>query len=543
MFDKRLLLLLALGSAEARAQRFYPDDPIREDRDRLPIARPGDIELSPTYDVLWSTFAAPELEDPVPRASNVNTLGEVPDSSWFTNRIGIRDMTPQEVARGPATVGPPQLDRPLTIVAAKKSGISPGFTVRDARGHIYFLKFDPREYPNLSTGADVVSKSFFHAIGYNVPEAYLVTLRADSLRIDPGAEVSLPKGRTAAMEPSDVEIILRDAARSPDGEVRAVASLRLPGEAIGPFQFHGSRPDDANDIFPHQHRRELRGYRVFCAWLNHDDSRAINTLDTYEGIGPEGGLVKHYLIDFGSTLGSGSDAERRIAPQSPRAGNEYLIDLAAARRAAASFGILDRPWRDIRYPFSAAEIGRIEAEAFDPDAWKPEYPNPAFDRMLPDDALWAAKIVARFTDDHIRATVAEGGYRSEAAERYLGDTLIRRRDKIVATYFRRLAPLDAFAVQAGGLVFRNLGEPWGIARARGYEITWLVFDNETTKTREIGEAAVFETPSLDLPESDADYLLARIRTLSDEPGWAQQVEVYLRRAPDGYEVVGVDREL
>ena len=36
-------------------------------------------------------------------ARNVNTLGEVPDSSWFTNRIGRRPMTIEEIVRGPNT--------------------------------------------------------------------------------------------------------------------------------------------------------------------------------------------------------------------------------------------------------------------------------------------------------------------------------------------------------------------------------------------------------------------------------------------------------
>ena len=77
-------------------------------------------------------------------------------------------------------------------------------------------------------------------------------------------------------------------------------------------------PTIPNDIFPHEHRRELRGMRVFAAWLNHDDSRAINSLDVLVGQ-PGRRHVRHYLIDFGSTLGSGS-----VSAQKPRAGWEYM---------------------------------------------------------------------------------------------------------------------------------------------------------------------------------------------------------------------------
>ena len=40
------------------------------------------------------------------RAMNVNTLDEVPDSSWFTNRIGRREIPLDELVRGPDR-GPP----------------------------------------------------------------------------------------------------------------------------------------------------------------------------------------------------------------------------------------------------------------------------------------------------------------------------------------------------------------------------------------------------------------------------------------------------
>jgi hypothetical protein len=63
-----------------------------------------------------------------------------------------------------------------------------------------------------------------------------------------------------------------------DETVRVLASRYVPGQYVGEFQHHDTRPDDPNDIFPHEKRRELRGYRVFAAWLNHDDSRSLNGL-------------------------------------------------------------------------------------------------------------------------------------------------------------------------------------------------------------------------------------------------------------------------
>ncbi|HEY7820847.1 MAG TPA: hypothetical protein VIG29_21660, partial [Vicinamibacteria bacterium] len=146
-----LPFLLALASA-SQGPKFYPDDPILVDHDDLPIEKPGEIELSPTYDLLQNTFAPLDPEAEIPRAMNVNTLGEVPDSSWFQNRIGVREMSLSELAQGPFGTGRPKL--PLTVIAGKATGITPGFTVRDAAGNTYFVKFDPELHPNLSTAAD-----------------------------------------------------------------------------------------------------------------------------------------------------------------------------------------------------------------------------------------------------------------------------------------------------------------------------------------------------------------------------------------------------
>ena len=45
-------------------------------------------------------------------AANVNALDEVPNSSWFTNRIGLGPLSPAELAAGPAHGRPELLDGP-----------------------------------------------------------------------------------------------------------------------------------------------------------------------------------------------------------------------------------------------------------------------------------------------------------------------------------------------------------------------------------------------------------------------------------------------
>jgi hypothetical protein len=53
--------------------------------------------------------------------------------------------------------------------------------------------------------------------------------------------------------------------------------------------------------------------------------------------------VKHYLIDFGATLGSGS-----THPHSPFAGHEHQFDTPAVGQALITLGLLGKPWDEAR---------------------------------------------------------------------------------------------------------------------------------------------------------------------------------------------------
>ena len=189
------------------------------------------------------------------------------------------------------------------MIAAKNDGVTPGFTVRDPAGQVWFIKFDPPGYPAMATGTEVVVTKLFWALGYNVPENYIANVRPEQLTIDGTARMTPPSGRQRRMESGDIRAVLRKAHREPDGSYRIVASKALEGRPVGGFRFYGVRSDDPNDLVAHEHRRELRAYGTFAAWVNHVDSKSINTLDTLiEQDGKK--IVRHHLIDFGSTIGS-----------------------------------------------------------------------------------------------------------------------------------------------------------------------------------------------------------------------------------------------
>ena len=56
----------------------------------MDASKAGPIEDSNGYDFVVNTLGHPGERRDV-RALNVNTVDEVPDSSWFTNRIGRKD--------------------------------------------------------------------------------------------------------------------------------------------------------------------------------------------------------------------------------------------------------------------------------------------------------------------------------------------------------------------------------------------------------------------------------------------------------------------
>ena len=231
-------------------------------------------------------------------------------------------VTVDELVKGPgAGIGP--APGGWTVIAAKNDGVMPGFTVRDSAGQVWFIKFDPPGHPAMATGTEVVVARLFWALGYHVPETHLATLRPEELTIDEHGAHHSPSGKRRPFKESDIRLLLRRAHREADGSYRVVASKALEGRPIGGFRFYGTRSDDPNDVIPHEHRRELRGYGTFSAWLNHVDSKSINTLDTVvEQNGKQ--VVRHHLLDFGSTIGSAGvyprEAVRRLGI--PRRGQE-----------------------------------------------------------------------------------------------------------------------------------------------------------------------------------------------------------------------------
>ena len=530
-----------IGADTRRAPLFSADDPRPADEDsRFDASGVVRRDLGRYADFVLNTFRAPGDPRQVP-AQNVNTMGEVPDSSWFTNRIGATDMPLQAIVRGPDRHE--RLDaEEWIIVEGKDTGRQPGFravNAADPGRTLYQIEFDPRGYPEMATGAEIIGTAIYHAIGYNVVESYLVELDPARVSIDPRATISVA-GRTRSFTRRDLNQILRGAARKANGRYRASASPFAEGRYLGPFLHYGTRPDDPNDVVPHEHRRELRGNRVFSAWINHDDSRAGNSLDML--VDRDGRkVVKHYMFDFGSIMGSGTNE-----PDLPWVGSEYLVEGKPGVLTLATLGLWRRPFIGIRASSELPAAGNFTADGFDPAKWRPHYPNQAFRHMQPEDAFWAARILAKFTPEAITAIVAKARFSDPRATDAITGTLLRRRELSLRTWLKAINPVADARVDGQLLRFDNVAESAGAAEpGSAYQIVWFAYDNESGVRTQLGAPEVHPAPVVTIPRhalGDADYAGVEVRTLNaSHAPWAHPVRFYLRRGSDGWVPVGVER--
>jgi len=537
-----VLVLFALVLPQSASPRFYPDDPLWTDNDRVADAsKVTSVEDSNSYDFVINTLGDPGERRDV-RALNVNTVDEVPDSSWFTNRIGRTPMSVEAIRRGPD-----RADRVNVagwkVSGGKSAGVQPGFRMTDAEGQIYQIEVDPSSNPEIASGAEIIGTAFYHAMGYNVVDVYPAEIDREALVIADGATIRDPlNGRRRQMKKYDLDNVFNRAARLKNGHYRVLVSRFASGTPLGNFRYYSRRPDDPNDLVLHEHRRELRGARIFGAWLNHDDSRGINSLDMLERTNGRA-WVRHYMFDFGSILGSGT-----IFAQRHRSGNEYIYEQKPGWLTMATLGLYVRPWIRVDYDERAKSVGRFEAEFFDPVKWRPEYPSPAFDNMRADDAFGAARLVSRFSDAAIRGVVGKAQYSEPGAAELVSSTLITRRDKVLRAWLTGVNPIvDATLGPDGMLRFQNAAVQAGVASPpTTYRVRWARFDNAAGV--ESGQAVERSSgePANQAPASvleDAAFVQVQIHTTHpDHPHWELPVTLSFRRlATGGWQTVGLER--
>ncbi|RLB56235.1 MAG: hypothetical protein DRJ42_03835 [Deltaproteobacteria bacterium] len=551
-----LLWLILLAGCGGGLRHFPLEEIVWVDEDQRPFAEPpASFYSSYSWDGADNSVFRP-LSDLLifersQRAINVNALDEVPDSSWYVNRLSREAWSPERVARGPCADLNDDLPGPWTIVGGKPDGANPGFQIEDATGQRYLMKTDGDLQAERPGAADVIGSLIFYAAGYYAPCNRVVVFDRDNLVLGEGVEIERTNGTSEPLTNELVSEVLEKATRLPDGRYRASVSQFVEGRPISPWRYWGMRQDDPNDAVPHEHRRDLRGMYVLSAWTDHIDARQENTMAAWMTVDEASGVgyVRHYVIDFGDCFGiihAWDDLVKRF-------GHSGYLDLGDVVGDWLTLGMVDRPWFHAEYGEAGSTLGYYDLHRFVADRWTPGYANNAYDRLQEADAAWMTRIVARFKDEHVRAMVARGRFTNPTVSSELSRIINGRRDRILDRWLTRLSPLtwpEVRVVDDGAVVcMQDLATWTGIREEGSRRYETAAYVGTDLAPVPIGDAVRDDESWVcaKLPEvpgasaSSPKYLVVDLRgtTADDETGPAR-AHLYAMGGTE-YRLVGLER--
>jgi hypothetical protein len=455
------------GDLDSRSVPCRPDKPDKNGKPHQ-ICRPEEYVSSFFWDgadnILFRQIAWFFAVDPAGDAVNVNAFDEVPDSSWFTNRIGVRRLSEAELISGSCGGQMIDVDLPdaaIVIDQGKPNGANPGFRIKMPDGTKYMLKADGEGEPERATGATSIATRLYYAAGFYAACDTVVYIRPSSLKLTPGLKVTDNQGRTHAFDQHALEEVMKVAAHR--GEmVRFAASRWLEGRPIGPFTYRGIEDDDPADVVKHEDRRDLRGAKLLSAWTSHYDSREQNSLSSWMADNDKDpdsspGKVIHYIIDLGDTFGGLWDPDSVWR----RMDRSYIFDPNDIGKDFITFGLWTRSWERVEKSPTTI-FGYYSDQEFDPENWYGMYPNPAFQRMTERDGAWMARIIARFTDADLATLSIAGNFTDPAQTQFLIRAMAARRDLIVKRYLARVSPITDLAVDKDELCGVDLARRSGV---------------------------------------------------------------------------------
>ena len=557
-------LALVLAVSCAHDYRKFPlEEPMWRDEGDFRAFQPMPEEYFSPFawdgadQMLFRPIARFFAVDPAGEAVNVNAMDEVPDSSWYTNRLSRGPMTRERMLAGPCGDDAPlNPTGPWQITSAKPNGANPGFIIEDAQGRNFLLKFDSPDQPERATAADVMGSLMYWGAGFSTPCNRVVIFDRDVLQIadDATAEIA---GEEQPMTWALLEPAFEKATVLPDGRYRGTSSQFLPGIPLGPWRYEGTRDDDPNDVIDHQDRRELRGSYTIASWINHFDSREQNTLAMWMAeSGDDGapGYVQHNYIDFGDSYGSlwaWDGISRRL-------GYSSYFDLRHLFADFVTFGVIDRPWYHAEAGPAGDVLGYFGVSRFDPGDYRPGYPNPAFLAASDRDKAWMARILAGFSPDDIRAIVDEAKVQDPTVDRELKRILVGRHERILRHWFRKLSPLTRPQVVVEGDQALLCAEDLVVARelmeweSRPYWArAWRLEGGDDLEAVETGRLSRRAPHHLcvglptrdDATTEDPEYLIVDVMALwgaEDDDSRPLRVHLY-QVGPQDFRVVGLER--
>jgi hypothetical protein len=218
-----------------------------------------------------------------------------------------------------------------------------------------------------------------------------------------------------------------------------------------------------------------------------------------------------------------------------------------------TFGLIRRPWDRAKIDPAFPVFGYFHERDFEPSKWRGGYSNPAFARAQERDGAWGARIIARFTDEHIRAAVEKGKFSDAKATEELIRILAARRDVIVKRYLTRLSPITDVKVEKDQLCAVDLARRSRLFPRDAFRYTATVLVGERLEKR-AGVGAIqlgptgelcFAIPRLrpDVPgrvDDPSRYTIVHLKN-GHAPG-ALRVHLYDLGPTVGFRLVGLERQ-
>ncbi|HEX2272039.1 MAG TPA: hypothetical protein VHH35_21030 [Pyrinomonadaceae bacterium] len=262
---------------------------------------------------------------------------------------------------------------PFTFVKEDKSGESPKFVVRDARGEEWTVKLGPEAQ------SETVSTRLVWAVGYFAEEAYYF----DEVRID--GLPTLSRGRDYV-----------------SGEIVRGARFEPERQSMTRGSAWSWRDNPFDDT------RELNGLKVLMVLLNNFDARSNNNRIIYVN-GPRGKEARYYVTDLGATLGrAGGLGGTRTKNDLADFLSTKFVRGVDARDGVVELDYDTRPrglghLSAVYLPYYRHEVGKEKAMRGIPIAH----------------ARWIGSLLSQLSDEQLRDAFRAAGYSEGVRESYV----------------------------------------------------------------------------------------------------------------------------
>jgi len=317
--------------------------------------------------VVFSLLVSQPVSPQPKRASNSNKAAGTPILWRNPGNVSSRNLF-----YGP---GSPELApvAPFTFIKEKKSGESPKFVVRDARGDEWTVKLGPEAQ------AETVSTRLVWAVGYFAEEAYYF----DEVPIN--GLPALSRGRDYVT-----------------GEI--VHGARFEPERA--TMISGSRWDWRKN--PFDETRELSGLKVLMILLNNFDARSGNNRIIYVN-GARGREARYYVTDLGATLGRAGGL----------GGTRTKNDLADFLSTKFVRGVDERDGV-VEFDYDTRPKGLGNLSVLQPFYYRSQVKKEKAMRGIPvAHARWIGSLLNQLSDQQLRDAFRAAGYSETVQESYV----------------------------------------------------------------------------------------------------------------------------